>query len=97
VLRRILDADGDIVRVVHADDETTVLETRQDVQPTLDWVRTLRDANDYRDPGWKPVAEVPEFIVEQAMREGWFHDDKAWKRWANDRDNFRFRITDGRF
>jgi hypothetical protein len=30
------------------------------------------------------------------MREGWFHDDKAWERWLNDRDNRDFRVWEGR-
>lgn len=94
-LRRILDADGDVVRVVHADDETICFETIQDVEPVLDWVRARREQP--VDPVMTPVAEVPIYVVEQAMREGWFHDRARWKRWVNDRDHYKFRITDGRF
>jgi hypothetical protein len=30
------------------------------------------------------------------MLEGWFHDKKAWKRWANDPNNRDFRVWKGR-
>jgi hypothetical protein len=38
---------------------------------------------------------VPMTVVETAMREGWFNDKAAWRRWLNDRDNRAFRVWGG--
>ena len=42
------------------------------------------------------VAKVPVTVVERAMREGWFHDDKAWDKFLNDPDHKGFRVDEGR-
>jgi hypothetical protein len=48
------------------------------------------------DKDFKPVAFIPDEVLNQAMLEGWFHDQARWRRWANDPDNQAFRITQGR-
>jgi hypothetical protein len=43
----------------------------------------------------RPLAVIPDSVKARALREGWYFDDAAWKRWANDPDNKRLRITGG--
>jgi hypothetical protein len=46
-------------------------------------------------PDLKPLAVIPPSVMNKALKEGWAHDDKALKRWANDVDNNKLRLTDG--
>ena len=43
----------------------------------------------------RPLAVIPQSVVNRAIREGWNDDEKAWKRWMNDADNKKLRVTDG--
>lgn len=44
----------------------------------------------------KALAVIPDSVRAQALREGWYFDDKAWKRWMNDVDNNKLRVSGGR-
>lgn len=70
------------------------LTEEQDCQSIMDECSMLRD----KPPGkeWRHVAEVPRAVVNQALREGWYHDDKAWARWLNDSEFKKFRVWEGR-
>lgn len=89
----------DFARVLHVDDREPdadfAIETIMDVEPMLDEVKALRDLQAPRSD-MKHVARVPVTVVERAMREGWFHDQKAWDRFLNDPDNRDFRVWEGR-
>lgn len=50
----------------------------------------------HNDKSMKPVAFIPDEVLNRAMLEGWFHDKAKWRAWANDPDNRDFRITQGR-
>ena len=78
----------------HETDGRTLIETRQDVEPILDAARMLADEAPGKD--FRHAAFSPDVVLEQAFREGWFHDAAAWKRWANDPANARFRTWPGR-
>lgn len=92
--REILDQYGTVVKVLHTQDDEGVIETIEDVEPIIDEVKALRD--DHRARGhFKHVARVPSSVVEQAMREGWFHDQARWNRWLNDGQNRDFRVWEG--
>ena len=45
---------------------------------------------------FRHAAFVPESELNRAFAEGWFHDAKAWKRWANDPANACYRTWKGR-
>jgi hypothetical protein len=96
----IYDHTGTVVRVLHASDKSDffadfAVETLEDVEPLLDSVKVLRD--DHRQGGdWKHVARLPVTVIEQAMREGWMHDDARWKQFFNDPDNKHLRVWEGR-
>ena len=80
--------------VYHAQEGRTLIETRQDVEPILDAAKLLADEAPGKD--FRHAAFIPDVVLEQALREGWFHDPAAWKRWANDPANARFRTWAGR-
>ena len=80
--------------VHHEQDGRTLIETRQDVEPILDAAKLLADEAPGKD--FRHAAFIPDVVLEQAFREGWFHDPAAWKRWANDPANARFRTWAGR-
>ena len=80
--------------IYHEQDGRTLVETRQDVEPILDAARILADGPPGKD--FRHAAFIPDVVLEQAMREGWLHDRAAWKRWANDPANARFRTWAGR-
>jgi hypothetical protein len=45
---------------------------------------------------FRHVAEVPLVVYQQACREGWASDMKAWKKWLNNSDNKVFRTWQGK-
>jgi len=80
--------------VYHELEGRTLIETRQDAEPILDAAKLLADAAPGKD--FRHAAFIPDVVLEQAFREGWFHDAAAWKRWANYPANARFRTWAGR-
>lgn len=44
----------------------------------------------------KPMAVVPDSVMNRAINEGWANDQTAWRRWINDSDHSRLRVTSGR-
>jgi hypothetical protein len=95
----IYDHTGTVARVLHQEDQefdgTFHIETVEDLEPILDSVKVLRD--DHKERGdLKHVARIPVTVVEQAMREGWYHDDAKWRQWLNDPQNKDFRVWEGR-
>ena len=55
--------------------------------------RMIADEAPGRD--FRHAAFVPESELNRAFAEGWFHDPKAWKRWANDPANACSRTLKG--
>lgn len=96
----LYDQNGSVSRVLHTNDDGDpfgdfAIETIEDVEPVIESAKILADEHAERGD-LKHVARVPVTIVEQAMREGWYHDTEAWRRWANDPDNKAFRVWKGR-
>lgn len=98
--RRILlgtRANGSIKEYVHIDamkpDHLTI-ETVQDCQSIVDAAKEISEHTPGKD--MRHVAKIPEFVLAQAMREGWLHDKKKWRDWANNPDNAAFRTWKGR-
>jgi hypothetical protein len=98
--KTLYSANGTVARVLHTEDDSDyfspfAIETIEDVEPLLDSVKSLRDVQDHKAT-MRHVARVPVTVVERAMREGWFHDQKAWNRFLDDPDNSGFRVWQGR-
>lgn len=77
----------------HEEDGRAFIETKQDVAPVIAAAKEMWSDNPPLD--MRRVALVPEEVVNQAFLEGWFHDEAAWKRWANNPDNACYRTTKG--
>jgi hypothetical protein len=71
-----------------------LVETRQDVTHIVEAAKILSEEAPGKD--FRLAAVIPQTVLDQAMLEGWFHDKKAWKRWANDPNNRDFRVWKGR-
>jgi hypothetical protein len=71
-----------------------VFVTQQDVAPVIEQAKRL--AEQPMDKDFKPVAVIPDVIVEKMMREGSWNDPAALKRWLNDPQNKCFRVSPGR-
>lgn len=95
--REIFDQYGSVVKVLHTqrDDHEFHIETLEDVEPIIEEAKALRENHKTRSD-MKHVARVPSSVAEKAMREGWFHDQKAWDKWLNDPQNRDFRVWEGR-
>jgi hypothetical protein len=72
----------------------TTIEVRQDCEPIMAAAKIVSEQ--VPDKDFRHVAFIPEVVLNDALLQGWFHDEKAWKRWANDPDNARFRTGAGR-
>lgn len=99
----ILDQYGQVLRVFHRDAQDPngkfIIETRENIDAVQDKVnryREFRETKEGRLQDMRHVAEIPMTIVEKAMREGWFNDRKAWKKFLNDPDNKGLRVQGGR-
>lgn len=93
----LYDADGQKLKTIHTDvDGKTTFWTEQNVDAII--AQAARDAENEKSfaADVRTLAHVPDGIVDQAMREGWYHDSNAWKRWLNDPQNKPFRVWKGR-
>lgn len=92
----LLEAIGDSRRITvyHEEDGKKYVESRQDVEPIIEAAKIIADQPPGKD--FRHAAFIPETVLNQAMLEGWFHDPKAWKRWANDPANAAYRTWKGR-
>ena len=70
-----------------------ILEDQFEVEPYLEMAKMLSE----QEPGKeiRHAAVIPKHVLRQAFQEGWFNDQQAWKRWANDPDNKLFRTWPG--
>lgn len=81
--------------IYHEEDGRNIVETRVDNTDLVEGARIMRDYQ-MADKDFKPVCVIPEDVLNRSFIEGWFHDNTAWKRWANDPDNKAFRLSEGR-
>jgi len=91
----IYDQTGGVLKRIVADpDQKIHLVETEDVQPLIESTKIERDSFiPNRKSAFRPYANVPETVVMSAMREGWFHDKKRWRKWVD--DNPVFKITNG--
>lgn len=79
--------------IYHEEDGKTHIETRQDLEPIIKAAKILSQRKPGKD--FTRVALIPKTTLDKALIEGWFHDEEAWRRWANDSANKVFRTTEG--
>lgn len=85
-----------IVRGITPDqDELEICEEWYE-QPLVDEAKNLADSYQRKiGESAKPLALIPQAVQAKAINDGWANDPKAWKKWLNDSDNSRLRITGG--
>ena len=79
--------------IYHEEDGKTFIETRQDVAPIIQAAKDMWADNPPKD--FRRVALIPEAVLNQSYIEGWFGDEAAWRKWANDPANRDFRTCAG--
>ena len=94
--KALLDADEGSRRltIYHESGNEKFIETRQDVTHIVEAAKVLAMEPPGKD--FRLAAVIPQTVLDQAMLEGWFHDKKRWKEWANDPNNAAFRVWKGR-
>ena len=98
-MKAILDHKGGVLTTFHKDgsdpEDQFAIHSVQNVSPLIEANKAWSEDFDPK-AHFRPVAEIPEVLVGQMMREGWFNDNKKLKQWLNDSDNRAFRIWPGR-
>jgi hypothetical protein len=79
--------------IYHEEDGKTRIEHRQDLDPVIKAAKILSERKPSKD--FTRVALIPKSTLDKALIEGWFHDEDAWRKWANDPANEVFRTTKG--
>jgi hypothetical protein len=90
------DQFGSQTRFVHVDTddpEKFTIETLTDCSADVERARLMSDMGPSKE--FRFEAAIPMDVLERSMREGWFNDTIAWKRWANNPDNRAFRADYG--
>jgi len=80
--------------IYHEESGKTYCETRQDVAHIVRAAEIMSDQPPGKD--FRHAAFIPEAVLDQSFLEGWFHDKLAWKKWANDPENAKYRTWKGR-
>ncbi len=83
-------------QVVHIDSERPedlILESVQELEPIIEAAKALSELEPGKD--FRHAAIIPQIVLEQSFREGWFNDKSRWKKWANDPANKPFRTWPG--
>lgn len=96
-VKQLLDHYDNTREIFHCDphDESKWhIETREDVEPLIKAARVQSEQKPGKD--LRHAAYIPNHVMNRAFTEGWFHDPKAWKQWANDPANQMFRTWKGR-
>jgi len=88
-----------ITRIWHwdTDTETATIETKQPVDDVFDHNKHLYNQNKRQTPygDMERMATIPMALYYDLARKGILYDQKALKRWLNDRDNLVFRTRPG--
>ena len=73
-------------------DNTVTIEHQEDVEPLIKVAKDMSELQPSKD--LRHTAVIPQFILDQSLREKWTNKD--WKKWANDSHNAMFRTWKGR-
>lgn len=96
--KRLFGVAPNKVDVWHEDvDGDCFIESRYELDPILEQSKLERDIGQDRKATYRKIGNIPEHVLDQAFREGWFHDPKAWKKWLNDPANKAFRVYEGSY
>lgn len=85
---KLLDAFGygERAALMHKEDGKTYIESRQDAEPLIEWIKDRAQMPDDKD--YKFIGSIPMATLDQAMIEGWYHDAAAWRKWLAENPKF---------
>jgi len=88
--------DG-VTTAVHTEDGdgTFHITKQQDVQPTLDFTKYLREQPIDRTNEVRHVAEIPPVLAASLSRSGILHDKKRLLKWLDQPENSAFKTWEG--
>ncbi len=95
--KRVLNTAPGKVQYFHFDAERPddwIIEDVYDVGSELKHAKALSDRPPSKE--MRHAAVIPHHVLDRALREGWANDQKAWRKWANDPDNKKFRTWQGK-
>lgn len=93
----LLNSFGGFHEVAYFDEERPddlLIKTFQDCEPIIERAKMLSEMTPGKE--FRHAAIIPQQVLDQAYREGWFQDKERWKKWANSPDNKAFRTWPGR-
>jgi len=68
---------------------------RMNLQPLKEGLHYIRNhTTPDRSKPYRKIAEMPETVADQAIKDGWLMDPKALRQWVNDPANRAFKYTD---
>jgi hypothetical protein len=77
----------------HVDDDgTATVWDEFDVQREIEAVRVLSDMTKEKSDWCRHERVIPQFVMDRAHAEGWYHDSEAWVRWANSEEGRFFAV-----
>ena len=89
--------DG-VTTEVHTEngDGTFHITKKQDIQPTLDYTKYLREQPVDRKNDVRHVAEIPPVLAARLLRDNILLDSKALLKWLDKPENKCFKTWEGR-
>ena len=83
---------------VHTEDETGKFHVtkKQNVQPTLDYTKYLREQPVDRKAEDRHIAEIPPVLAAKLIRDGIMGDSQAILKWLDKPENKVFKTVEGR-
>ncbi len=97
-LSSLISNESGVQTAVHTEDGdgTFHITKKQDVQPTLDYTKYLREQPIDRKNEVRHAAEIPPVIAAQLSRDGILHDKKRLLQWLDRPENKLFKTVEGR-
>ena len=94
----ILSNESGVETAVHTEDGdgTFHVTKKQDVQPTLDYTKYLREQPVDRKNEVRHVAEIPPVLAAKLIRDGILGDSKRLLKWLDQPENKCFKTVEGR-
>ena len=94
-LSSLISTESGVQTAVHTEDGdgTFHVTKKQDVQPTLDYTKYLREQPIDRKNEVRHAAEIPPVIAAQLSRDGILHDKKRLLQWLDRPENKLFKTS----
>jgi len=96
-LSSLISNESGVQTAVHTEDGdgTFHITKKQDVQPTLDYTKYLREQPVDRKNEVRHVAEIPPVLAAKLIRDGILGDSKRLLKWLDQPENRAFKTWEG--